>query len=103
MNIKDIQKFIEDYYNYTITISITEGEYLSQFEIYEQEGEELDYDKLAYQDLLYDFIFAQHKIKKQIETDLDCYEQDTGEYQYIKEFYNKYKQYFDFKIEELED
>ena len=44
----------------------------------------------------------QDNIKTQIITDLGVYEKDSGEYEYIKEFYNKWKTLFNFRIEDLE-
>ena len=46
--------------------------------------------------------FNQDNIKTQIITDLGVYEKDSGEYEYIKEFYNKWKTLFNFRIEDLE-
>lgn len=98
-----IKEFIKDFYNYTTTISITEDEYFGNFEwlenyISHREITREDYIKEAYKDILYDLIFNQKAIKKQIETDISIYGNDSGEMKYIKYFYNKWNKLFDFKI-----
>lgn len=111
-----IKEFIEDYYEYTTTISITENELFSNYEWLEDmggwlfESEDLNdskkmcdmYIKTIKKDLLYDFIYNQEAIEEQIENDLENYGEDSGEHKYIAEFYNKWKKFFNFKIEELD-
>lgn len=112
-----IKQFIEEYYDYTTTISITESELFSNYEWLEDmenwlfDSETLNdnnkmcdiYVKEIKKDLLYDLLYNQEEIKNQIENDLCNYEEDSEEYQYIKDFYTKWKELFDFKIDELED
>lgn len=105
-----IKQFIEDYFEYTTTISITESEWLSHFEWLEDWKKGVDdktmtklYHKEALKDLLYDLIYNQENIKEQIETDLDIYGVESAEFEYIKNFYTKWKELFNFKIDELED
>ena len=106
-NLQFIQDFISDYFDYTTDISITESEWLDKFEWLEtyityRETNSEDYHKEALKDLLFDLFFNQDNIKTQIITDLGVYEKDSGEYEYIKEFYNKWKTLFNFRIEDLE-
>lgn len=110
LNNKELQKiqdFIKDYFDYTITISITESEWLSHFEwletyIIDRETNAADYHKEAIKDLLFDLFFNQNGIKEQIENDLENYGNESEEFNYIKEFYKKWENLFNFKIEELE-
>lgn len=109
MDFKEIEKFIKDYYEYTTEISITENEYFGNFEwleswISHRKTTYDDYVKEGYKDMLYDLIFNQNEIKRQIENDLCNYdkEQDIAEIKYIKKFYETWKHLFNFKIEDLE-
>ena len=107
VSLQFIQDFISDYFDYTTDISITESEWLDKFEwletyITNRETNSEDYHKEALKDLLFDLFFNQDNIKTQIITDLGVYEKDSGEYEYIKEFYNKWKTLFNFRIEDLE-
>lgn len=102
-----IQNFIKDYFDYTITISTTESEWLSHFEwletyIIDRETNADDYHIEALKDLLFDLFFNQNGIKEQIENDLENYNNESEEFDYIKEFYKKWKYLFNFKIEKLE-
>lgn len=108
-NLERIKDFINAYFDYTTTISITESEWLSKFEWLEDwhKGENdfvmrKLYHNEALKDLLFDLIFNQDNIKKQFEIDLDNYETDSEEYSYIKNFYNMWKDLFCFEIDELE-
>lgn len=108
-NLERIKDFINAYFDYTITISITESEWLGKFEWLEDwhKGENDSvmrklYHNEALKDLLFDLIFNQGNIKKQFEIDLDNYETDSEEYSYIKNFYNMWKDLFCFEIDELE-
>lgn len=105
--LQKIQNFIKDYFDYTITISITESEWLSHFEwletyIIDRKTNATDYHKEALKDLLFDLFFNQNGIKEQIENDLGNYGNESEEFDYIKEFYKKWKYLFNFKIDELE-
>lgn len=103
-----MQDFIKDYFNYTITISTAESEWLSHFEwletyIIDRETNADDYHIEALKDLLFDLFFNQNRIKEQIENDLENYSNESGEFDYIKEFYQKWKYLFNFKIDKLEE
>lgn len=105
-----IKKFIKDYYEYTTTISITESELFDNYEWVDDCAYwfNLDYandeliTKFIHKDMLYDLIYNQNTIKEQIENDIDSYGEDSDEFEYIKKFYKKWKDMFNFKIEELE-
>lgn len=105
--LQKIQNFIKDYFDYTITISTTESEWLSHFEwletyIIDRETNADDYHIEALKDLLFDLFFNQNRIKEQIENDLGNYSDESEEFKDIKEFYKKWENLFNFKIEELE-
>lgn len=105
--LQKIQDFIKDYFDYTITISVTESEWLSHFEwletyIIDRETNADDYHIEALKDLLFDLFFNQDRIKEQIENDLENYSDESEEFKDIKEFYKKWKNLFNFKIEKLE-
>lgn len=105
--LQKIQNFIKDYFDYTITISTTESEWLSHFEwletyIIDRETNADDYHIEALKDLLFDLFFNQNRIKEQIENDLGNYSDESEEFKDIKEFYKKWKNLFNFKIEKLE-
>lgn len=108
VDLKDLEKFIKEYYDYTTTISITEWEYFSHFEwledwILHREITREDYIKEAYKDLIYDLLFNQNAIKEQLESDMCNYSEDSGEMLYIRNFYNSWVHLFDFTIKELEN
>ena len=110
LDLKIVKDFIEDYFDYTITISITESEWLDNFSWLEDYFDYEDddtmrklYHKEALKDLLYDLVYNQENIKKQLEIDLDTYGNDSEEYKYIKEFYCKWKDIFNFKLEKLKN
>ena len=91
-----LEEFIKSYYLYTTTISITENEYLDQFDYLEDtiQHREVDYDdyvKEAYKDLLYDTIFNPEAIQKQLINDLNDYSVNSLEYTAIIDFSNKCK------------
>ena len=104
--------FVDDYYNYTITISITENELFSKYEWIEKKYKWLfgdkkncqieTYIKEIKQEMLNDFIYNQNLIKSQLLNDLGNYESDSLEVIVIRDFYNKWKHLFKFKIDELE-
>lgn len=111
-NFEKIREFIDDYYNYTITISITENELFSNYEwlenmenwLYNAEDKNNNdkmckiYIKEIKKDMIYDLLYNQKAIKEQIETDISIYGNGSGEMKYIKYFYNKWNRLFDFKI-----
>lgn len=104
--LQTIQDFISDYFDYTTTISITESEWLGEFEWLEKaiswrKTTSEDYHKEALKDLVFDLLFNQDKIKKQIENDIETFG-NGSELVYIKDFYDKWKYLFNFKIDELE-
>lgn len=102
-----IKKFIDDFYNYTITISITEIELFDKFGwlentkhyLYNEETNYELYVKYVKEDMLYDLIYNQKGIENQFINDLCAYGVDSEEYKYIKEFYNEYKDMFKFEID----
>ncbi len=99
-----IQDFISEFFDYTTTISITECEWLDRFmwledNITDRETTKEDYHKEALKDLLFDLFFYQEGIKEQILNDLEVWEVNSGEYEYIKDFYNKWKDLFNFEID----
>lgn len=110
LNNKELQKiqdFIKDYFDYTITISVTESEWLSHFDwletyIIDRETNADDYHIEALKDLLFDLFFNQNRIKEQIENDLENYSDESEEFKDIKKFYKKWENLFNFKIEKLE-
>lgn len=102
-----IQDFISDYFDYTTKVSITESEWLSHFEWLEnvitwRDTNREDYHKEALKDLVFDLLFNQNKIKEQIENDIEIFGNDS-ELIYIKDFYNKWKYLFNFRIDSLEN
>lgn len=103
-NLQNIQNFISDYFDYTTEISITEDEWLDKFEwledyITHRKTTDEDYHREALKDLLFDLFFYQEGIKEQIINDLCNYEYKSAEFKYIKNFYNKYKDLFNFEID----
>lgn len=105
--LQTIQDFISDYFDYTTTISITESEWLSEFEWLEnaiswRATNSEDYHKEALKDLVFDLLFNQDKIQKQIENDIETFGKGS-ELIYIKDFYSKWKYLFNFRIDSLEN
>ena len=105
--LQKIQNFIKDCFDYTTTISITESEWLGEFEWLEKaiswrDTNSEDYHKEALKDLLFDLFFNQNRIKEQIENDLENYSDESEEFKDIKKFYKKWENLFNFKIEKLE-
>ena len=76
-----LKKLVEDFAEYTTTISITEEEL---FENLGNNRNDLktreDFLKVLKEQILYDFIFNIEGIKKQINFDLDVYNQYGEEY-----------------------
>ena len=109
-----LKQLIQKFYDYTITISITESELFENYhdKLSETEREYLDskndldneIERMIKADILYDFLYTPVNIIDQIKTDISCFEKDSEEYKYIKEIYEEIKKVFlKFKIEELEE
>ena len=97
---EDLKKLVEDFAEYTTTISITEEEL---FENLGNNRNDLktreDFLKVLKEQILYDFIFNIDGIKKQISFDLDVYNQYGEEYNEIQKMIEKIKKIFpNFKI-----
>lgn len=105
---QNIQDFIKDYFNYTTSISVPEEEWFSYFEwlesfIIDRETNSDDYYKEALKDLLFDLFFNQEGIRGQLENDLGCFQSGSEEFEFIKQFYDKWKYLFNFRIDRLEE
>lgn len=97
---EDLKKLVEDFAEYTTTISITEEEL---FENLGNNRNDLktreDFLKVLKEQILYDFIFNIEGIKKQISFDLDVYNQYGKEYNEIQKMIEEIKKIFpNFKI-----
>ena len=97
---EDLKKLVEDFAEYTTTISITEEEL---FENLGNNRNDLntreDFLKVLKEQILYDFIFNIEGIKKQINFDLDVYNQYGEEYKEIQKMIEEIKKIFpNFKI-----
>lgn len=97
---EDLKKLVEDFAEYTTTISITEEEL---FENLGNNRNDLktreDFLKVLKEQILYDFIFNIEGIKKQISFDLDVYNQYGEEYKEIQKMIEEIKKIFpNFKI-----
>lgn len=97
---EDLKKLVEDFAEYTTTISITEEEL---FENLGNNRNDLktkeDFLKVLKEQILYDFIFNIEGIKKQINFDLDVYNQCGEEYKEIQKMIEEIKKIFpNFKI-----
>lgn len=97
---EDLKKLVEDFAEYTTTISITEEEL---FENLGNNRNDLktreDFLKVLKEQILYDFIFNIEGIKKQISFDLDVYNQYGEEYNEIQKMIEEIKKIFlNFKI-----
>lgn len=95
-----LKKLVEDFAEYTTTISITEEEL---FENLGNNRNDLktreDFLKVLKEQILYDFIFNIEGIKKQISFDLDVYNQYGEEYKEIQKMIEEIKKIFpNFKI-----
>ena len=95
-----LKKLVEDFAEYTTTISITEEEL---FENLGNNRNDLktreDFLKVLKEQILYDFIFNIEGIKKQINFDLDVYNQYGEEYKEIQKMIEEIKKIFpNFKI-----
>lgn len=95
-----LKKLVEDFAEYTTTISITEEEL---FENLGNNRNDLktreDFLKVLKEQILYDFIFNIEGIKKQINFDLDVYNQYGEEYNEIQKMIEEIKKIFpNFKI-----
>lgn len=97
---EDLKKLVENFAEYTTTISITEEEL---FENLGNNRNDLktreDFLKVLKEQILYDFIFNIEGIKKQISFDLDVYSQSGEEYNEIQRMIEEIKKVFpNFKI-----
>ena len=97
---ESLKKLVEDFAEYTTTISITEEEL---FENLGNNRNDLrtreDFLKVLKEQILYDFIFNIEGIKKQISFDLDVYSQSGKEYNEIQRMIEEIKKVFpNFKI-----
>lgn len=99
-----LKELVEDFYEYTSTISITENELYGNYydmisPIYRNMYEDKnilrkEIEKRIKADILYDFIYDIERIKFQIKNDLGTYEENTQEYKDIITMYNKIKKIF---------
>lgn len=105
----ELKELVEDFFEYTKEISITECELYDNYydmidkeytNMYENHGRlNAEIERRIKADILYDFIYDIDRIKNQIINDLDIYGKDTQEYKEILKIYNKIKTVFkDFKI-----
>lgn len=97
---ESLKKLVEDFAEYTITISITEEELFENLENNRNDLETReDFLKVLKEQILYDFIFNIEGIKKQISFDLDVYSQSGEEYNEIQRMIEEIKKVFpNFKI-----
>lgn len=103
---KKLETLVNDFFEYTKTISICEPELYENYcdKINSNYLENFDVEKAIKQDILYDFIFNIENIKSQMQDDFYLYEEESSEMIYILYMYNKIKNVFDdFYIEELEE
>lgn len=107
---EDIDKLMDDFYEYTTEISITEFELMSYYDEFKGTAG-LEYEqaiKIIKEDIKNDFQNNIGKIKEQIENDIStyCVNDDITEcmeFPYIIDIYNKIKNvYKDFYIKDLE-
>ena len=109
-----LKELVEEFYNYTINISITESELLEHY--YDKIGQtEKDYltqkgdldnevDRMVRADILWDFLFTPVNIIDQIKTDIDTFGTNSYEFREIKDMYKKIQKVFpNFKIEKIEE
>lgn len=105
--IEKFKELVEDFYEYTITISITEFELFSNYEwlkckINRKETTRDDYYNEVLKDILFDFIFNKNAIASQFLNDYYSYDENSLELVEIKEMYKRVKEFIDIYIEELE-
>lgn len=110
---EELKKLVEDFFEYTKEISISEFElyeiYYDKLEenykkMYEKSGTlQENIEKMIKEDILYDFVFNINEIIFQLKNDIGNYAEESGEYKYIEDIYKEIKTIFkDFKIEILE-
>lgn len=110
---EELKKLVEDFFEYTKEISISEFElydlYCDKLEenykkMYEKWGTlQENIEKMIKEDILYDFVFNINGIIFQLKNDIGNYAEESKEYKYIEEIYKEIKTIFkDFKIEILE-
>lgn len=107
ISINELKTIVEEFYEYTTEISITEDELFSDFDylkdiITHREVTEQDYVNEVYKRLMFQIVFKPDSIKEQLETDY-CEFCEDRELLMIKEMYKKLKKYIDISIEELEE
>ena len=103
---KKIETLVNDFFEYTKTISIGEPELYENYcdKINSNYLDSFDVEKAVKQDILYDFIFNIENIKEQLQNDFYSYDEESEEMKYILHMYNKIKNIFDdFYIKELEE
>ena len=109
-----LKELVEEFYNYTINISITESELLEHYydnlsqirRDYLEGNQDLDneIDRMVRADILWDFVFTPINIIDQLQTDIDTFGTDSYEFREIKDMYNKIQKVFpDFKIKRIEE
>ena len=109
-----LKELVDEFYNYTINISITESELLSYYydilsqsrKDYLESRQDLDneVDRMVRADILWDFVFTPINIIDQMQTDIDTFGTDSYEFREIKDMYKKIQKIFpDFKIEIIEE
>lgn len=111
---EELRKLVENFLEYTCTISITDSELYEKY--YDKLSQiEKDYltkkgkldneiERMIKADILYDFLFTPINIIEQIECDINAFGEDSSEFIYIKQIYKEIqKVFFNFKIERLEE
>lgn len=105
----DKEKFemlINDFYEYTITISIVEDELLDYYREYLAKDKDKSYIslvKMVKEDMRYDFENNIGKIEKQLAIDV-CEYDNSIEIPYIKMMYKEIKEFFpSFYVKEIEE
>lgn len=109
-----LKELVNDFYEYTKTISISEMELFENYYC-KLSDSEIDYlnargtldkniERMVKQEILYDFVFNQEGIKQQIENDTFSYDTDSLEYEEIEDMYKKIQKVFpNFKIKRIEE
>lgn len=96
-DVEKFQKLIDDFYEYTVTISITENELLDYYDEFKG-TKELSYEgkiKIVKDDIKYDFENNLEKIEHQLAVDV-CEYYNSSELSYIKAIYRAIKEIFPF-------
>lgn len=102
-----LKELVNDFYEYTKTISISEMELFENYYCKLSDNGKISnetIEKMIKQDILYDFIFNQEGISTQLENDTFSYDTDSLEYKEIENMYKKIQKVFpDFKIKRIEE